>query len=82
MTHLAGMTALARLMERCPPVMKQAGNFTPRRYSDGIVCTSCREEKRPHDYYLKTNGEHEAMCKRCRSARALARHHAKKAANG
>jgi hypothetical protein len=52
----------------------------PQWTSTGYECSSCRVRK-PYDaFYLKSNGGREAMCKKCRSGKALARHHAKRRA--
>jgi hypothetical protein len=63
-----------------PPEWAFLRGCNPQWGKTGLQCTACHESKSPDDFYLKVSGQPEAMCKKCRSARALARHHAKKAA--
>lgn len=62
-----------------PPAWAFLRGCTPVWRRTGIECTACHVDKKPDDFYMKANGKREAMCKRCRSARVLARHHARKA---
>lgn len=70
MTPSARMAALALCLKGCNPQWTDTGH----------VCTSCKNRKPYDGFYLKPNGQREAMCIDCRKGRQLARYHARKRA--
>lgn len=62
-----------------PPEWAFLRGCNPQWARTGCECTACHADKPLEGFYVKANGQREAMCKKCRSARVMARYRARRA---